>query len=93
MGKQVYENALANPDSLADVLDPDGEYEAEIYGAGRAAWTAAGRTDEDFDRELERQGHVREGKLRGKDWDFNDDIQVRRRFPRLAAMYLSGDDE
>src|SRR5882724_1487694 len=33
MGRDVYEAAVANPDSLADLVDPDIEAEAEIYGA------------------------------------------------------------
>ncbi len=38
-GKTVYENALANPDSLADVVEPDfdnAECEALLYVAGTA---------------------------------------------------------
>jgi hypothetical protein len=88
MGKKVYENALANPDSLADVVTVGEEYEAEIYGVAHAAWERAGRTDEEFEEELERQGRVPGAELRGEDWDFDDDEEVRRRFPRLAQMYL-----
>ena len=42
MGKQVFEAALADPDSLADVLDPAYDmYEAEMYGAAPDAYEAA----------------------------------------------------
>jgi hypothetical protein len=26
----------------------------------------------------------------GRQWDFDDDAQMRKRLPRLAAMYLDG---
>jgi hypothetical protein len=88
-GKQVYEAALANPDSLADVVQADQEYEAEIYSAPGYAWLeATGRAIEDFWAERDKLPRNPRQELQGEDWNFDDDEEVRRRFPRLARMYL-----
>jgi hypothetical protein len=84
MGREVYEAAVADPDSLAEVVVRDIDAEAEIYAAAHAAWmTVTGRPDTDpYPARKER------AELRGEDWDFDNDEQVRRRLPRLAALYL-----
>jgi hypothetical protein len=58
--------------------------EAEIYAVAHQAWMAVtGRPDTDpYPARNER------AELRGEDWDFDDDVEVRRRLPRLAAKYL-----
>jgi len=38
MGRTVYEAAVKNPDSLADVVNPRRDAEAEIYAAAHKAW-------------------------------------------------------
>jgi hypothetical protein len=89
MGKAVYEAALKDPDTLADVVDPDrDDYEAEIYGAARGAWENLGLSEEDFEKASEALGKRKFQKLAGRSWDFNNDKQVRKHFPRLAALYL-----
>lgn len=84
MGQAVYEAAIAVPDSLADAVAPRVDAEAEIYAAAHSAWMAVtGRPDTDpYPARNER------AELRGEDWDFDDDQEVRRRLPRLAALYL-----
>jgi Protein of unknown function (DUF4240) len=89
MGKKVYEAALADPDSLADVVEPDQEYECEMYGAARQAWEAKGLSEDEYDRAYQKGRKRRVPRLRGRRWDFDDDRQVRKRLPRLAALYLS----
>jgi len=86
MGRQVYEAAVAAPDSLASAdlpaLSACGA-EAEIYAAAHRAWMAVtGRPD--TDPYPVRSEHV---ELFGEDWDFGDDEQVRLRLPQLAALY------
>ncbi len=91
MGKRVCEQALANPDSLADVVDPDREYEAEIYSVGVAAWEErTGRSTDEYTAEWDRLGPSPRGELKGERWDFDDDEQIWRRLPRLARLYLEG---
>jgi len=84
MGREVYEAAVADPDSLAEAVVHDIDAEAEIYAAAHAAWMAV--TDrpgtDPYPARNERAD------LRGEDWDFESDEQVRRRLPRLAALYL-----
>jgi hypothetical protein len=84
MGHDVYEAAVANPDSLAAAAVQGIDAEAEIYAAAHQAWMAVtGRPDTDpYPARTERT------ELRGEEWDFDDDAEVRRRLPRLAAMYL-----
>jgi hypothetical protein len=86
MGRRVYEAAVANPDSLDDVVVQGIDAEAEIYAAAHQAWMAVtGRRDTD-----PYPARKESAELRGEDWDFDDDAEVRRRLPRLAAMYLEG---
>jgi hypothetical protein len=89
MGREVYEAAVTDPDTLANVVSPSWgaegiDAEAEIYAAAHQAWMAVtGRPDTDpYPARNER------AELRGEDWNFDDDAEVRRRLPRLAAMYL-----
>jgi hypothetical protein len=84
MGRDVYEAAVAHPDSLSDAVEPGIDATAEIYAAAHQAWMAVtGKPDTaPYPARNER------AKMRGKDWDFEDDDEVRRRLPRLAALYL-----
>jgi len=88
LGRDAYEAAVADPDSLADVVDPDdGDlHEAETYGAARQAWMDVAGADEDDAYPEPREPED----LVGDEWDFDDEDEVRRRLPRLAAMYLEG---
>jgi hypothetical protein len=94
MGQAVYEKALDDPDSLADVLQGEGPCEASLDTAPARAWEEkTGRTAEEFYRELDRlSGHFPAAD-EGEDWDFDDNDEVRRRFPRLARLYLSESEE
>jgi hypothetical protein len=91
-GRKVFEAALANPDSLASVVDPGEECESEEYNiAALALQVKTGRPFLDCFDEVDRVRDREPRRLPGKRWDFDDEGQVRRRFPRLAAMYLGGD--
>jgi Protein of unknown function (DUF4240) len=90
-GRTVYEAALANPDSLAAVVDGEEEVESDIDSAIARAWEEkTGRTTEEF---YEAWGRLRVAPAQrehGEDWEFENDEEMRRRFPRLAAIYLGG---
>ncbi len=92
MGKTVYEAALAGPDSLADVVDPSEEYEAEIYGVAWQAWQRSGRPEEEFEKLRKSMSSRKQGKLKGRNWDFDNNAAMRKHLPRLAAMYLGGEE-
>jgi hypothetical protein len=98
-GRKVFEAAITDPDSLATAVGPDdGEVECECYPGGDAWFAATGtEPDEAGYNALHaalRARHPRATRPRGprgRRWDFDDDAAVRRRLPRLAAMYLDGD--
>lgn len=87
MGKEVYEKALENPDTLANVIDTDDNSEAEIYAAAHQAWMLA--TGNDDEAPYPARNEVAE--LQGEKWNFDDEEEVRRRFPRLAKMFIDGE--
>jgi hypothetical protein len=91
-GKVAYENALANPDSLADIVSEEDSCESELLmSVAAAAWVQSGLAEEDL-REAAKGVDLGFGKLQGEDWDFGDQEEVRRRFPRLAKRTLDGEE-
>jgi hypothetical protein len=88
MGREVYEKALADPDSLADVLEGEWPLEGSHDAAVARAWEEkTGRTDTEFYAELEKVcGPYREVD-EGEDWDIEDEEECSRRLPRLSRIY------
>ncbi len=82
-GRAVYQAALADPDSLADVVTVDELYDvacedvlsaadrahSELTGRG-LPWRAAREPLPDL----------------GRGWDFDDAAEMRRRYPRISAL-------
>ena len=98
MGKGVFEAALADPDSLADVLDPTNDrYEAEMYAAAPRAWEEVmGLTFEEaenpYGKAYEKAAPPRAPlEWPADEWPSDDPDEDRRRLPRLSAMYLDED--
>ncbi len=86
MGKSVYENAIADPDNLADVVSPEMlEAEAEIYAAAHQAWMQV--TGNDYEADYPARNESAE--LVGEDWDFDDEQLCRQKIPRLFAKFGS----
>ncbi len=88
-GRHVYEAALKNPDTLVDVLDGD---PVDGYGldvaAVRAYEALTGKAD--FYERLDRaEKDNPPPPPEGVDWDFEDEAEMRRRFPRLSHLYLN----
>ncbi|MFC4065858.1 DUF4240 domain-containing protein [Actinoplanes subglobosus] len=91
-GRTVWERALQDPDTLAELdIDPDDDFlECEdMLGAGRGAFGE----DDEFYAALDaaRAGFPAgtfSGPLQGDDFDHEDEVEIRSRFPRLAAVYL-----
>ena len=83
-GKAVYERALADPDSLADLAyannDPeDFECEALLYAARNAYEAVVGS-------EMAPGRHGGPIAPRGENWDYNN-VEFAKRLPRLDAIY------
>lgn len=93
LGREVFDRAVEDPDSLANVARV-GEPIIGTDHLGDAAvdaWMAvAGRSQDDFYEEVDNadtrsdRGDVEEGEW----WNFADKAEVRHRFPRLAEKFL-----
>src|SRR5262245_62030044 len=99
LGRPVFEAAVRDPDSLADIANP-GEEMAMEEGLGNTsmlAWTAkTGESEQAFFEavdsadEVSNRGDAEEGEW----WNFSKPAEVRHRLPRLAAKFLpDADDE
>lgn len=88
MGRDIYGMALADPDTLADVVsstwDAEGiDAEAEIYAAAHQAWRqVTGQPDT-----APYPARNETAALVGSDWDFDNKDLMRRKLPRLSALY------
>ena len=98
-GRDVFRAAVKKPDSLAAVVDPDEEvFECECYPAMQA-WFAATKTKQDdagyaafgAAEDARHPGRTAYPEL-GEGWDFDDDAQMKKRLPRLWALYNDGDE-
>jgi hypothetical protein len=84
-GREVFEAALANPDSLAEFVDEDEvECEAILYAAYRAYEELVGS---EIPRIEMYYGDLGEG------WDFENREEMQRRYPKLWAKFGYGDEE
>jgi hypothetical protein len=84
-GREVFEAALTNPDSLADVVEEDEvECEEMLYAASRAYEEVAG---------TEMEGISVDYSNLGESWDFDDDEEMKRRYPRLWAKFSYADED
>lgn len=89
-GRTIFERVVSDPDSLADLLDiqtaaaegTDVECEAALSIAWTAYETATGRQFP-ADAFTIRYPELDSG------WDFDDQAEMRRRLPRLTALYSS----
>lgn len=79
MGRRVFEDALANPDSLVTVADTDVECEELMYVASEA-YELATQGRELLQPSLEFPAP-------GDDFDFDQPQEMQRRYPRLYAKF------
>jgi hypothetical protein len=88
MGETIFNNAIADPDSLADVASPSWlaegiDAEAEIYAAAHRAWMRV--SGNGCDAHYPARNEFTE--LVGESWDFDDSTEMQKRLPRLASLY------
>lgn len=94
-GRGVWESALADPDTLADLvgrgLDAE-SVDGEVMTAAASAAYAELTGDEDafLDAVLQREARAEgaDGDPSGEEFDFDDPVQLRARLPRLSAIFL-----
>lgn len=99
-GRKVYETSLKDPDALADVIDPDDSDVEMFCQPGRDAWFRATGTESDdagyatFEAAYEARypNRPRMPRLGGR-WDHDSDRQMKRRLPRLWALYNEDADD
>jgi hypothetical protein len=97
-GEEVYEKAIQAPDSLAEVVSPgDGYAECECYPAMHAYCRATGIENEPdkYDTYFSAYRahfpkHLPPTDM-GRRWNFDSDRAMRKKYPRLAALYLARD--
>jgi hypothetical protein len=102
-GRAVWDAALADPDSLADVVTADAEDESfagetMLVAASRAYGRVAGSEERFWDtleraRAADPAADAQPQDLSGEefDFDFDDHEQMHARLPRLAAIFLTRD--
>lgn len=92
-GRHAYEAALKNPDSLADLLDGDPVSELGLdVAAARVYEEKTGKVDF-YDRLDREEKDLPPPPPEGIDWDFDDEKEMRKRFPRLTHLYDLGPAE
>jgi uncharacterized protein DUF4240 len=91
-GREVWEAALADPDSLADVVDEDlGEgfegFDGEgVLSVAQHAYEAAGGSSSDYWEAVEAAGIDTPDVPVGQNFDFDDSAEMESRYPLLAAL-------
>lgn len=86
-GETVFNAAINDPESLADILDGDAEVELEAYPAYDAYMAVSGQGDY-FDAFMAKYPDLRELPELGPRFDFDDDDEMKRRYPKLFAAYV-----
>jgi hypothetical protein len=87
-GRHAYEAALKNPDTLADVLDGDPVDGFGLDAAALRVYEAQTGMSDFYDRLDRAEEDMPPPPPEGDDWDFEDEAEMRARFPRLSHLYL-----
>lgn len=93
-GRETWEAALADPDSLADVIDEDLDDDFEgfdgeaLLAVGSEAYAATGGSANEYWSAVDAATPDAPEVPAGEEFDFDDGDELRERFPRLAALYL-----
>lgn len=87
-GRHAYEAALKHPDSLADVLDGDPVDGFGLDAAAVRVYEAKTGMSDFYDRLDREEKDLPPPPPEGDDWDFEDETEMRKRFPKLCHLYL-----
>jgi len=83
-GRDTLEKALEDPDTLAALENPEGELEEFMYLAPQAYEEKTGEQMPDAVFQVATRPELGEG------WDFDDDAEMKDRYPKLFAKYGRG---
>jgi hypothetical protein len=80
-GRETFEKAIHDPDSLATIDDPEGELEKFMYVACEVYETKTGHKMPDTALQGAAYPDL------GEAWDFDDADEMKKRYPELFAIY------
>ena len=83
LGRAAFEAGVRDADSLADYIDDELSGEEFLYIAPKAYQKVTG--EEDLPREAVRFPEL------GQRWDFDDDNEMERRYPKLFAKHCGAE--
>lgn len=86
-GRHPYEAALKDPDSLADILDGDPVDGFGLDAAAIRVYEAKTGMSDFYERLDRAETESPPPPPEGSDWDFENEDEMLRRFPRLARLY------
>ena len=86
-GRKVFEAALSDPDSLADVASDDDEDDSGYIPNEEFAYVAAEVYEEKAGSEMPYEVIPRPSDPAGEDWDFDDEALCAAKLPRLWAKF------
>lgn len=87
-GRHAYESALKNPDSLASILDGDPVDGFGLDAAAVRVYEAKTGMSDFYERLDRAEKDLPPPPPEGTDWDFEDEEEMRKRFPNLCHLYL-----
>ena len=79
-GQETFEKALKEPDSLAKITDPENDW----YEFEELEYLPLEVYEKLTGEQMPREADSMPDETQGKQWDFDDDKEVLRRFPKLA---------
>jgi len=92
-GRHAYEAALRNPDTLADILDGDPVDGFGLDAAALRVYEAKTGMSDFYERLDREEKDAPPPPPEGADWDFEDETEMKKRFPKLCHLYLVPADE
>src|SRR5436190_667674 len=92
-GRHAYEHALKNPDSLAEFLDGDPVDGFGLDAAALRVYEEKTKLSDFYDRLDREEKDAPPVPPEGTDWDFEDEEEMKKRFPNLCHLYLIPADE
>ena len=87
-GRHAYERALRNPDTLADILNGDPVDGFGLDAAAVRVYEAKTGLSDFYDRLDKVERDAPAPPPEGTDWDFEDEAEMKKRFPNLCHLYL-----
>jgi hypothetical protein len=88
-GRVAYQGALRNPDSLAEILDGDTVDGFGLDAAALRVYEAKTGMSDFYERLDREERYAPPPPPEGLDFDFEDEAELRRRYPRLCRLYLN----